>query len=438
MAVFDLLASNVPQRGHRRAAGYTWNSLFGQRRKFPAKAVGSLAAREKIKVAFLSHDFRMHAGGTLVVGLLEHLPADRIEWWAYCNSFGDKSDVRKRARSGVDRFVNVSKLNDSELAEKIQEDDIDIVIDLNGMTSGCRIGTLAHHPAPIQVVWKGMPGSIGAADDVGYIIGDAWVIDAENRDGFAENVIQLPRAYQPNDHQRPDLDLAGSRADHKLPDDAFVFASFNQHYKISPDNFELWCRMLTRVPDSVLWLMAPKSPELVKRLQELCGRHGVDPERLIFGPILKHEKHVARLTHADLILDTWPYNAHTTCSDALRAGTPVLTVPGRTFAARVAASVLDTAGLNDWIRRDGEDYVETAVRFAGLSRSEIEAEKQRVYAAYWSSPMVDNAALGRQFEAMCLELYRVAAGEAPRQDLAITEDARVRALDEFGVASVAE
>jgi predicted O-linked N-acetylglucosamine transferase (SPINDLY family) len=361
-----------------------------------------------LRVAFLSHDFRQHAGGTLVIGLLENLPRTGIEWWAYCNSIEDRSSIRNRARGAFERFINVARLDDAELAEKIHDDEIDVVIDLNGMTGGSRIGALAYQPAPVQIVWKGMPGSVGTRAGVDYIIGDPWVITETNRNGFSESVIRLPRSYQPNDHEAPDLDLAGERADHDLPAEGFVFCNFNQLYKLSPDTFARWCEILQQTEGSVLWLLRPKSTALEDRLKALAERSGVDPGRIVFAPPMPHGRHVARIRHADLVLDTWPYNAHTTCSDALRAGVPVLTIPGHTFAARVAAGVLDTCGLRDWIAADETAFVDKALAFAARPRAEIDRAKQTVFETYWGSEMVDNAKLGAYFETLCTEVVEQA------------------------------
>ncbi|MFP4147253.1 MAG: tetratricopeptide repeat protein [Halorhodospira sp.] len=421
-AVFTLLGARVPQSAHLVAAKAHWRALAQGASALPKRSLLPRGERkDRIRVAILSSDLRQHAGGTLMVGLLERLPRDHIEWYAYSNSFDDDSAFRERIRPAVDRFINTATLTDRELAEKIRSDDIDILIDYNGMTRETRVKALAYRPAPIQMTWLGMPGSVGAEGAIDYLIGDPWVTHAGNRDGFAESIVRLPRSYQPNDHQPPELDRDDGRADEGLPEDAPVLCCFNQHWKISPQTWALWCRILEQVPDAVLWLLAPQTEALAEQFRGHLREYGIDESRLVFAPKRQHARHLARLRHADLVLDTLPYNAHTTASDALRVGVPVLTLPGQTFAARVAAGILDTAGMPEWIAESEADYEAKAVAFVQQSREAIETEKQRVYEAYWASAMVDNAAMARQFEAMCLQLYdRHAAGAAPT-DLGLNE-----------------
>jgi len=428
---FDLLGSNVPQRGHLRAASATWRELYGDLKPLPVRSLPprQADAPRRIRVGFLSSDLRGHAVGFLIVGLLESLPKGQIEWFAYNNSFSDASGSRERMRGSVERFINVAPLSNEELAARIRQDEIDILIDLNGMTRDTRAPVLAMRPAPIQLTWLGMPGTLGAGDAVDYVIGDAWTTWAGNADGFAEKIIQLPRSYQPNDHQRPDLQLAGSRADHGLPEQGVVFCCFNQHYKISPDTFALWCEILRQVDDSVLWLLQPKSEALAERLRTALQQAGIDPARLIFAGHKVQAEHIARISHADLVLDTWPYNAHTTCSDALRVGVPVLTLPGETFAARVAASILTTGQLAEWIVDTEAAYLERAIAFARQPRATIERIKQGVLETYWQSPMVDNALFARQFETLCLGLYDRHAAGLPVDHLRLTESGQLVALE---------
>lgn len=428
---FDLLGSNVPQRGHLRAASATWRELYGVLKPLPVRSLPprQADALRRIRVGFLSSDLRSHAIGFLVVGLLESLPKGQIEWFAYNNSFSDASGSRERMRGSVERFINVAPLSNEELATRIRQDEIDILIDLNGMTRDTRASALAMRPAPIQLTWLGMPGTLGAGDAADYVIGDAWTTWAGNVDGFAEKIIQLPRSYQPNDHRRPDLQLAGRRADHGLPEQGVVFCCFNQHYKISPDTFALWCEILRQVEGAVLWLLQPKSEALAERLRTALQQAGIDPARLIFAGQKVQAEHIARISLADLVLDTLPYNAHTTCSDALRVGVPVLTLPGETFAARVAASILTTGQLAEWIVDTEAAYVERAVAFARQPRAAIERIKQGVLKTYWQSPMVDNALFARQFETLCLGLYDRHAAGLPVDHLRLTESGQLVGLE---------
>lgn len=427
-ACFTLLGANVPQRGHLKAATATWEKLYVAYKPLPARTL-SPRLDNPIRVGFLSYDLRGHAIGFLIVGLLESLPQGRVQWYAYNNSFSDASDSRNRIRSSLDRFVNVAPLTDREVAERVREDNIDILIDLNGITRDTRAQVLAFRPAPIQITWLGMPGTLGAGDAVDYVIGDAWTTYAGNADGFSEKILQLPRSYQPNDHVRPDLSLSGSRGDNGLPEEGVVFCCFNQQYKISPDTFALWCRILSQVEGSVLWLMDMRSDAQRDRLRSRLELAGIDPARLVLAASKPQAEHIARISLADLVLDTWPYNAHTTCSDALRVGVPVVTLPGETFASRVAASILTTGNLADWIVKTPQAYVEKAVAFASQSREAIDAVKRQVRETYWASPMVDNALFAKQFEALCLGLYDWhAAGHAARP-LLLDAAGNLRPLD---------
>jgi predicted O-linked N-acetylglucosamine transferase (SPINDLY family) len=427
--VFTLLGADISQRAHLGAASGCWRAITAPAQ--PLQSAPTPRRREngeKLRVGILSSDLRSHAIGHLVAGLLEALPHDRIEWWAYHNAFDDASSVRDRLRQPFDRSVNVVRLDSAELAQRIREDGIDVLIDLNQMTAMTRVEVMAWRPAPVQIQWLGMPGSLGGGGDVDYVIVDPWVVDGANADGFSECLLQLPRSYQPNDHLRPDLELCPSRAAAGLPETGVVLGVFNQTYKFSPDTFALWARILQRVPEAWLWLLDPRSDELRERMRHQARCHGIEPERLLFAPHCPQEQHLARLRWMDLVLDTWPYNAHTTCSDALRAGVPVLTLPGRTFAARVASGILATAGLDAWIARDPGDYVERAVAFAALDRAEIDTRKAAVQRTYWDGRMVDNQRFGSELEALLLGVHeRAVAGLAPTS-LRLTEELKLAPL----------
>lgn len=427
-ATFTLLGANVPQWGHLKAAELSWKHIVKNITQLGHRKPEKRDPEKKIKVGILSSDLRGHAVGYLIVGLLENLPSKNIQWFAYNNSFSDDSDSRERIKSGFDRFINVASLNDQELAQRIRQDEIDILMDLNGMTRDTRVAVMAYRPAPVQITWLGMPGSMGAGSDIDYVIGDPWVTYKGNVDGFSEHIIQLPRSYQPNDHIPPDLSLAGNRSDHNLPDDSFVFCCFNQHYKISPDTFDLWCSILNKVENSVLWLFEPKSEAVKERIYKHLENAGLDADRMVFARHLPQPNHIARISLADLVLDTWPYNAHTTCSDALRAGVPVLTIPGQTFASRVAAGILDTAGLPEWIAKNHDEYVGKAVEFACQPLEIIKSDKEAVRDTYWTSKIVDNEGLGKMFETLCLGLYDRAVRGEPLCDLRLTEDHNLEVL----------
>ncbi len=430
-AGFTLLGCHVPQTAHRHAAEGIWRACTRRIEPLPPRALPPLKEAAPLRVGFLSSDLHNHATSWLMVGLLEKLSHKRIQWYLYSVSFNDDSDVRRRLIASADHFVNVGALTDTELVQRIREDRIDILVDLKGMTRDTRVFTLSARPAPIQITWLGMPGTLGAPlDEVQYILGDPWVTPLSLADGFSEKILQLPRSYQPNDHVPPDLSVAGTREAHGLPEHAPVFCCFNQYYKFSPETFDLWARILKDVPDAVLWLMQPKSDNLIPRLKAVFAERGVDFSRIVFAPGLQQSAHIARISHADLVLDTLPYNAHTTCSDALRAGVPVVTLPGATFAGRVAAGILSCAGLPEWIAADGDDYVRKAVDFGRRPFEERQQFKVRLREAYHASPMMDNAAFARYLEQLCLGLYERHAAGLPPEHLRLTPDGDLVPLTE--------
>lgn len=402
--IFTLLGAAVPQRAHLAAASKCWQSITQLAPRLASVPHPSIENR-KLRVAFISSDLRGHAIGYLVVGLFERLPKEKTEWWAYSNALAESSSVRGRLRDNFDRFINISKLDDQQLAERIKEDKIDVLIDLNQMTAETRAPVFAYRPAPVQIQWLGMPGTLGAGSDVDYIIVDPWVVDECNADGFSECLLMLPRSYQPNDHVHPNLSLCPTRFDAGLPQDAIVFGVFNQFYKFSPDTLLLWGKIFKEVSEAVLWLLAPKNEHLKKQILKELGRCGISAERVIFAEHKSQEEHLARLQWMDLVLDTWPYNAHTTCSDALRAGVPVLTFPQDTFASRVAAGILHTAGLDKWVARTSDEYVDMAIQYGKLNRLEMDRVKKDAKERYWKSEMVDNEALGSMFEKIVKHVY---------------------------------
>lgn len=434
---FSLLGCNVSQRAHKYAAEAAWNAACNRRillKKKREEREQTLC--QPLHVAFLSSDLRQHAVGGDLVGVLENLPKGRIQWYAYSNSLNDHTSIRDRIRSGFDHFVNVTQMTDQELADRICKDNIKILIDLNGITAETRAPVLAYKPALVQMTWLGMPGTIGGGDAVDYIIGDKWVTPLSLADGFDEKILQLPRSYHSNDHIPPDFSIVGSREKHHLPEDAVVFCCFNQTYKFSPETFVLWGQIMQAVPNSVLWLMNPaKTVENEEhgtkyRLEKQLESVGISADRLILAKNMPHEEHVARLSLADLVLDTLPYNLHTSCSDAIRAGTPVITLPGTTFAGRVAASILDTANLKEWIAATPEEYVQKTVAFASQSRSEINAIKKCVYETYLHSPLPDNVAFAHLLEKMFLNLYEWHATGHKATAISINSEGEVQQLSE--------
>ena len=316
----------------------------------------------KIRLAYVSADFYAHAMSFLLAGLYPAHDRTRFEVTAVALGPARDDAMRARLKGGFDRFIEVRDEDDRSVAAKLRELDIDIAVDLQGYTLGCRPGIYAHRPAPVQVNYLGYPGTMGTAC-MDYIIGDRWVIPPEQRACYAEQVVYLPHCYQANCDRNPDARPTPSRRELGLPERAFVFCCFNNNHKISPRIFDIWMRLLGQVPGSVLWLL--QDHEVAARnLREEARRRGVAPDRLVFAPRAGHEAHLARQRQADLFLDTFPYNAHVTASDALWEGLPLVTRLGSAFPGRVAASLLNAVGMGDLVTSTDEEYKRLALRLA--------------------------------------------------------------------------
>lgn len=326
---------------------------------------GEIYRHDKIRVAYLSADFHEHATAYLMAGLFEAHDAKRFEVTAI--SFGPETGdaMRSRLKHAFARFIDVQNLSDYDVAARLRELEIDIAVDLKGYTQQHRAGILAYRPVPIQINYLGYPGTMGA-DFVDYIIADATVIPPSDRVHYTEKVVYLPDSYQVNDAGRKISSRMLTRAAADLPRDGIVFCCFNNHYKIIPAVFDCWMRILTKVKGSVLWLLAGHEVAMCNLRLE-AQRRGVAPERLVFAPRMKLEDHLARHRLADIFLDTLPYNAHTTASDALWAGLPVVTCGGTTFAGRVAASLLTAAQMPELITDTMEQYEALALQLATQS-----------------------------------------------------------------------
>jgi protein O-GlcNAc transferase len=318
--------------------------------------------RERIRLGYLSGDFHQHATAQLMAELFECHNRDRFEVLAYSYGPDDNSPMRARLASAFDRFVDIYALSHREAAQLIHSDKVDILVDLKGYTHRSRPAISAYRPAPVQVSYLGYPATMGA-DFIDYIIVDAFVVPGSQQPFFSEKLVHLPGSYQVNDRTREVARAGRSRQDWGLPSKGLVFCSFNNSYKISPAFFDIWMRLLRSVPGSVLWLL--EANELVKgNLRSEAEKRGVDSRRLIFAPVVSAAEHLGRHGHADLFLDTLPCNAHTTASDALWAGLPVLTCTGNTFAGRVAGSLLMAVGLPELITGSLGEYEQAALALA--------------------------------------------------------------------------
>lgn len=380
-------------RAEQRACARNWVAPIAA----TGHAAPSLARRERIRVGYLSADFHTHATAFLAAGLFEAHDRQRFEIHAYSTGPDDRSPLRARLVRAFDRFVDLRDAAPAAVAQAIRTDGIDVLVDLKGHTQDATPLVLAHRPAPIQVHYLGYPGTIegGLCD---YLVGDAIVTPVEHAADYAEAIVRLPGSYQVNDRARP-IAATPSREALGLPAEGVVFASFNQTYKINPEVFDAWARILGNVEGSVLWLLVRRGDDpAIGNLRREAHARGVDPGRLVFAAQRPNAEYLALYRHADLFLDTWPYNAHTTASDALWAGCPVLTILGDTFASRVAASLVTAVGLPELVTASIDAYVERA---CALARDPGERARLRAYLAGpgRASSLFDTAATTRALEA---------------------------------------
>jgi predicted O-linked N-acetylglucosamine transferase (SPINDLY family) len=384
--------------------------------KYPAAPTklwkGEVYRHDKIRVAYLSADFRTHATALLMAGVFEAHDRTRFETTAISFGADDKSPMRARLQAGFDRFVDVRNVGDAEVAEQLRRAEIDIAVDLKGYTQEGRPGILAYRPAPIQAQYLGYPGTM-AAEYYDYVIADPIVIPDEHRPFFTEQIAYLPDTYQCNDSKRAIAPRAPTRAELGLPENSFVFCCFNNNQKILPEMFDIWMRLLRQTDNSVLWLLQDNLA-VVRNLSREASARGVAPERLVFAKRCMPPEHLARQRLADLFLDTLPYNAHTTCSDALWVGLPVLTVLGGCFAGRVAASLLSALGVPELIARSLEEYEALALKLA-RDRTALNAIREKIARHRDTHPLFDTVRFTRNLEAAYVTMWeRHQRGERPQ------------------------
>ena len=367
---------------------------------------------DRIRLAYVSADFTNSAVATLMAGVFEHHDRKRFETIAVSFGPADRVPMRVRLEGAFDRFIDMRGRSDYDIAAALHVMEVDIAVDLMGLTGECRTGILAHRPAPVQVNYLGFPGTMGA-DFMDYIVADGVVIPEEQQRYYTEKVATLPHCYLPADDERALPQRTLTRADVGLPAVGFVFTSFNNAYKFNPPIFDVWMRLLLAVEGSVLWL--PENNAYAQRnLRSEAGCRGVAPERLIFAPpIPDPAEHLARLAVADLFLDTTPYNAHTTAIDALWAGLPVITLIGNSFASRVAASALMAAGLPELIASSAVAYEALALQLA-RDPARLADIRTRLSVQKRTAPLFDTARFTRDLEAAFVTMWeRQQRGEAP-------------------------
>ncbi len=378
----------------------------------------SLAARPvprpgggRIRLGYLSSDFHTHPVAHLAVELLERHDRVRFEVFGYSYGPDDGSQIRQRIARAVDHFRDIRTLSHEQAARLIGDDGIDILVDLKGYTGITRCEILALRPAPVQVNFLGFPGTLGngLAD---YVIADPVVVPMADQPFFSERIVHLPHCYQPNDSRRPIDERTPTRQEAGLPEQGFVFCCFNSGYKIIPPLFDVWMRLLAAVPGSVLWLFEG-NPEMTGNLRREASARGVAPERLVFAPKVPMPQHLARQRLADLFLDTLPYNAHTTGSDALWAGLPMITCLGESFPGRVGASLLRAAGLDELVTRSLAEYEALALALA-RSPERLAGLRRRLEDGRGNAPLWDTAGYARHIEAAYVRMAEACrAGEAP-------------------------
>jgi predicted O-linked N-acetylglucosamine transferase (SPINDLY family) len=397
-------------RAQQRAAGYAY---WAERCEniAPLPPAGPRDPAAPLRIGYVSSDIFRHATAYLIGDLLESHDRSRCAVFLYSYGHDDGSDIRKRIIAAAgEGFVEASRMSDQQLAERIRADDIDILVDLKGYTLGTRVGVFALHPARIQVNYLGYPGTMGAPC-YEYIIGDRVITPLEHADDYSEKIAQMPHCYQPNDRRRP-IGRRPTRAECGLPDEGFVFCSFNNCYKITEPVFERWCRLLRSVEGSVLWLYQANAQARPNLLREAQAR-GIAPERIVWAPHADLADHLGRLQLADLVLDTLPVNAHTTASDALWAGVPMVSTAGDSLVARVASSVLHAAGLGDLVAADGDAYERLALDLA-RNPERLRQVRERLAAQRDHCPLFDSSAHTRDLEALYERMMAVwVAGATP-------------------------
>ena len=405
---FTLLAFEDHPGRHRIRSEKFATDTYAAVRPFPARPRPA-ARPERLRIGYFSADFREHAVLFLSIRLFELHDRERFSIHAYAYGRSEDGPTRNRAVAAFDTFKDVRDLGHQAIAEMARADGIDIAVDLTGYTQQQRVGLFAYRPAPIQMTFLGYPGTLGAPF-IDYLVADRTVVPDEQRHGYSERLIYLPDSYQINDDTRSTT-APGTRAEEGLPAEGFVFCCFNAAFKITPVEFGIWMDLLKRVDDSVLWLLGGSRVE--RNLRAECAKQGVDPNRLVFAPKVDPARHLARQGLADLFIDTFNYNAHTTASDALWAGVPVVTKAGDGFAARVASSLLHAIGLGELVTTNERDYAALALDLA-TDPARLGAIRARLREYRTSMPLFDSAAFtGHLEQAFDLAYGRYLEGEEP-------------------------
>ncbi len=369
------------------------------------------ATKDRLRIGYFSADFRHHPVAQLIAGLFEAHDRSKFEIYAFSSGPNTGDEMRLRLERSFEHFIDVKAETDAQVVARARALELDIAVDLSGLTTGCRPSVFAARVAPTQINYLGHPGTMGAPY-MDYILADTTIITPESEPYFSEKAIYLPHSYQPNDRRRAVSSQVFTRAEVGLPADAFVFCCFNNNFKITPETFDHWMSILHAVPGSVLWLLKA-SAQTEENLRREATNRGVRADRLFFAPKLPMDQHLARQKCADLLLDTLPYNAHTTTSDALWVGLPVLTCMGEAFASRVAASLLRAIDLPELITVDGQAFEARAIELA-TNPVQLKALRDRLAVNRMHAPLFDIEHLARSIESAYEQVHaRRQAGQSP-------------------------
>lgn len=377
------------------------NFNFPQSKSF--LPINPYSNHEKIRIGYFSADFHNHPTMHLMTELFELHDKNRFEIFAF--SFGPDlhDDWRKKVFLSFDKFIDVRSKSDTQISTLSREMEIDIAVNLGGYTQSSRTNVFANFAAPVQVNFLGFPGTMGA-DYIDYIIADQTIIPSENKKYFSEKIVYMPDTYQVNMSKRDISNQPLSRHNLGLPEQGFIFCCFNGNHKITPACFGSWMRILKAVPGSVLWLYA-NNEDVISNILNTASRFGISENRIIFANNVPVEDHLNRISQADLFLDTLPYNAHTTSSDALRMGVPVLTLIGNSFASRVAASLLNSVNMPELITTSQDAYESLAIELA-LNSEKLDGIKKKLIGNLPTSALFNSRAFTKYLELAFEEMYR--------------------------------
>ena len=406
---FDLLAVPISSE-EQKAYAKLWAA-----NAFPGKPLwsGERYNHDRVRIAYLSPDFRQHPVSFLIAGMFECHDKSRFDISAISVGAKDNSEMRHRLEASVARFVDAGAYDGDQIVNLIKELEIDILVDLAGFTIGARTDVFAQRPAPIQAIYLGYAGTMGAPY-YDYILADRIVIPEARRECYSEKVVYLPDSFMANDSKRTISERLPRRSECGLPESGFVFCSFNQAFKITPQQFDIWMRLLRQVDNSVLWLSHTNNEATIRNLKREAQNRGVDSGRIVFAErVPRNEDHLARQRLADLFLDTLPYNGHSTASDALWAGLPVLTCVGETYAGRVAASLLHAIHLPEFITTTADAYEKMALDLA-THPEKLALIKRKLADNRLTTPLFDTKHFTQHIEAAYAAMHeRYQAGLAP-------------------------